>query len=51
MAGEIQALYSKYQQKYPLYNKEKIVDIMLNDGVITFDVAKKNQIRKKFVFN
>ena len=25
MAGEIQALYSKYQQKYPLYNKEKIV--------------------------
>lgn len=41
MAGEIQALYSKYQQKYPLYNKEKIVDIMLNDGVITFDVAKK----------
>lgn len=41
MAGKIQALYSKYQQKYPLYNKEKIVDIMLNDGVITFDVAKK----------
>lgn len=41
MAGEIQALYSKYQQKYPLYNKEKIVDIMLDDGVITFDVAKQ----------
>ena len=41
MAGEIQALFNKYQQKYPLYTKEAIVDTMLKDGVITPDVAKK----------
>ena len=40
MAGEIQALFNKYQKKYPYYNKEKIVDTMLKDGVITPDVAK-----------
>lgn len=41
MAGEIQALFNKYQQKYPLYTKDAIVDLMVNDGVITFEVAKK----------
>lgn len=41
MVGEIQALFNKYQQKYPLYTREAIVDIMLDDGVITFDIAKK----------
>ena len=41
MAGEIQALFNKYQQKYPLYTKEAIVDTMLKDGVITPDIAKK----------
>lgn len=41
MAGEIQTLFNKYQQKYPLYTKEAIVDTMLKDGVITPDIAKK----------
>lgn len=41
MAGEIQVLFNKYQQKYPLYTKEAIVDTMLKDGVITPDIAKK----------
>lgn len=41
MTSSVQALYTKYQQKYPLYNKEKIVDIMLDDGVITFEMANK----------
>ena len=41
MAGEIQALFNKYQQKYPLYTKDAIVDLMLDDGVITFDTANK----------
>ncbi len=41
MTGEIQTLFSKYQRKYPLYRMEAIVDIMLDDGVITFDTAKK----------
>lgn len=41
MASSVQTLYTKYQQKYPLYNKEKIVDMMLDDGVITFEDANK----------
>ena len=41
MAGEIQALFNKYQQKYPLYTRDAIVELMLDDGVITFDTANK----------
>ena len=41
MAGEIQALFNQYQQKYPLYTRDAIVDLMVDDGVITFEVAKK----------
>lgn len=41
MAGGIQGLYIEYQRKYPQYPTETIVDIMLDDGVITFDVANK----------
>ena len=41
MAGKIQALFNQYQQKYPLYTREAIVELMLDDGVITFDVANK----------
>lgn len=41
MAGEIQALFNKYQQKYPLFTRNAIVELMLDDGVITFDVANK----------
>ncbi len=39
--NNIENLFTQYQQQYPLYRKEAIVDIMLDDGVITFDVAKK----------
>ena len=41
MADGIQAIFNKYQQKYPLYTRDAIVDIMLDDGVINFDIAKK----------
>lgn len=41
MAGEIQALFNQYQQRYPLYTRDAIVELMLDDGVITFDVANK----------
>ena len=41
MAGKIQALFNQYQQKYPLYTREAIAELMLDDGVITYDVAKK----------
>jgi hypothetical protein len=37
----IEALYNKYQQKYPYYNKDGIIEKMLNDGVITFEIAEK----------
>lgn len=41
MSGKIQTLFNKYQTKYPLYNRDALVDLMLKDGVITLDVAKK----------
>ena len=41
MAGEIQALFDKYQKWYPYYSRDAIVDLMLQKGVITSDVAKK----------
>ena len=41
MAGEIQALFNQYQQKYPLYTRETIIDLMVEDGAITLDIAKK----------
>ena len=41
MAGEIQALFKKYQQKYPLHTQNAIVDKMLKDGVITPEIARK----------
>lgn len=41
MFDGIQSLYNKYQQKYPLYSRDAIVEEMLNDGAITFEVAKK----------
>lgn len=41
MAGEIQALFNSYQKKYPYYTRDAIVEIMLDDGVITFQVANK----------
>lgn len=41
MTANIQALLKQYQQKYPLYTKDNIVDLMLQDGVITIEIAKK----------
>lgn len=41
MAGEIQALFNKYQKWYPYYSRDAIVDLMLKNGVITSDIAKK----------
>ena len=41
MAGEIQALFDKYQNWHPYYSRDAIVDMMLEDGVITADAAKK----------
>lgn len=37
---KLQILFSKYQEKYPLYRTEVIIDKMLDDGVITFEDAK-----------
>ena len=31
--NNIENLFTQYQQQYPLYRKEAIVDIMLDDGV------------------
>ncbi len=41
ISSNIETLFTQYRQKYPMYTKEAIVDIMLDDGVITFNVAKK----------
>lgn len=40
MSNNIQTLFSQYKKRYPLCTKEKIVDLMLDDGVITFETAK-----------
>ena len=37
----INQLFNKYCQQYPLYKRETIVDLMLNDGVISNDIAKQ----------
>ena len=37
----IETLYDKYQQRYPYYTREKIVDIMLDEGVINFEEADR----------
>ncbi len=41
MAGEIQALFDRYQKRYPYYSRDAIVDLMLKNGVITSDIARK----------
>lgn len=41
MQDKIQALFHKYQQEYPLYTRDAIIDVMLDDGVITYDIAQK----------
>ena len=41
MPGKIEALFHQYQRSNPLYRTEVIVDMMLDDGVIDFDTAKK----------
>ena len=32
MSNEIQTKFNEYQQKYPLYNRDAIVDLMVEDG-------------------
>lgn len=39
--GGIQAIFNEYQKKYPLYTRDYIVDLMLDDGIISFDIANK----------
>ena len=41
MADKIQELFNIYQQKYPLYTREAIADVMLKAGVISSDTAAK----------
>lgn len=41
MVDSIQRTFNKYQKKYPLYNKNALVDKMVEDGTITVDTAKK----------
>ena len=41
MGNDLTASYNAYVQKYPLYSKEAIVDMMVEDGVISPDIAKK----------
>ena len=38
---KVNALFNKYLEKYPLHRTEVIIDKMLDDGVITFEDAKK----------
>ncbi len=37
----IEALYNQYQQRYLLYSRDAIADLMLKDGVISLDIAQK----------
>lgn len=39
--SNIQAKFKQYQRQYPLYTRDAITDLMLKDGVITPDIAKK----------
>lgn len=41
MGKDLIASYNAYVKKYPLYTKDAIVDMMVKDGVITPDIAKK----------
>lgn len=41
MVDSIQSKYNEYCTKYPLYKHDAIVDLMVEDGVITVDIAKK----------
>ena len=41
MPSPIQANFESYQNKFPLYSRDAIVDMMLKDGAITPDAAKK----------
>ena len=41
MSNEIQTKFNEYQRKYPLYNRDAIVDLMVEDGEISPDVAKR----------
>lgn len=41
MSNKILDLFATYQQNYLLYNREAIVDKMLDDGVINFEDAEK----------
>jgi hypothetical protein len=47
---KVNALFSKYLEKYPLHRFEIIIDKMLDDGVITFEDAK-NLREGKSVFS
>ena len=40
MKTDLKALYSQYQRQYPLYKKEAIIGLMLDDGVINFELAR-----------
>ena len=41
VVDSIQSKYNEYCAKYPLYKKDAIVDLMIEDGVISPDIAKK----------
>lgn len=41
MVDSIQSKFNEYRAKYPMYRQEAIVDLMIKDGIITIDIAKK----------
>ena len=41
MDNNIISSYNEYLKKYPLYSKDAIVNLMVEDGVISPEVAKK----------
>ena len=41
MSSEIQAKFNDYQRRYPLYNRDAIVDLMVEDGAISLEIAKR----------
>lgn len=41
MVDSIQSKYNEYCTKYPLYKHDAIINLMVEDGVITLDIAKK----------
>lgn len=40
MDSSIQTKFNEYQKKYPLYNKETILDKMIEDGAIDAEIAR-----------